>query len=1045
MNISLVCACKNRLNALKVSLSSWLIFDCIKEIIIVDWSSDEPINHLTKLDPRIKVVTVSDQKYFNQPQPLNLAISLASGDYILKVDTDYILNPYENFFTKYPVDENSFVSGKHNFKSPEFIDKETGNSMVDLTCLTLDEWSTYFNSYCQFFKYLTGLLLVSKNNLLSIGGYNENLTKYYAFEDDEICTRLELYGLEHKKLNYDYNVIHIPHPDKKRFENFKGYVESGIKEKLDSTPEGEQKWQTEYWISQTHIKNNKNMCAEITNYYVPPKTKWNIEKIDDQNYFAEKNMGDKLKEFPHVYYVSLEESLERRDNLESQFSFYGIVPKSIISKRFSESNDHVYGKYVDSLNEGTKGCVVSHLKAIKEWYETTKEDYGFFCEDDLSLETVDHWNFTWKEFISNIPKDADCLQLFTIREEYDTFELRERYWDDWGASAYIVKREYAKRLIDTYIRDDGYCLEIPNQTTMPLIENILFASLGKCYTIPLFVEEVKFQSTFVGKDDDVNNGQKKNHYVSHEKVLEWWKGENKKVPEFFTKTKSITMDETVMSTKPKIVDCFPYFNEKELLELRVKLLRDYVDLFVIIDANYTHSGIQKEYTCNKIIDELGLPKNKIRVIEADLSNPGHPSDYDLHFNPDQKIGSRERIQRDYLCNIISEFDEDTFFIISDCDEIINPSNIPFIHGAAKNNRDYVFKVPLAHLEGRADYRAYNLDGSTSSWSKSMFMCFKKHLVSNTPTEIRAEYMRRGYEIRYVTHNGEICQDLGWHFSWMGDNNNRINKFKSFCHYDEDLKSFLGKDYSQEELWKYMEKYNFKDQLTSPSGNVNIVLKPYPITELPPIIFSLPNVEQFLIPGIAEVKKNKNQELTDLLNKYSLDTENPDHNFNLGVWYEKESHTAPAVSYFLRCAERATDDDLAYEALIRASYCYTKQGTRDGSSKSLLEQALCLLPNRPEAYFLLSRFAEKRQWWQDCYIHADRGLRYCDFNSKPLRTDVEYPGKYGLLFEKAVGAWWWGKVEEAKTLLLDIKNNYEILEEHKPRLEENLKKMNVNLE
>jgi len=34
---------------------------------------------------------------------------------------------------------------------------------------------------------------------------------------------------------------------------------------------------------------------------------------------------------------------------------------------------------------------------------------------------------------------------------------------------------------------------------MPLIENILFASVGKTYTCPLFVEEVKFQSTFVGK------------------------------------------------------------------------------------------------------------------------------------------------------------------------------------------------------------------------------------------------------------------------------------------------------------------------------------------------------------------------------------------------------------------------------------------------------------------------------------------------------------------------------------------------------------------
>jgi hypothetical protein len=1057
-NVSLICACKNRSNALRVSLSSWLLFDNIKEIIIVDWNSDEPINYLTKLDPRIKIIRVSDEKYFNQPQPLNLALSLATQDYVLKVDTDYLLNPYENFFNKYQVDENSFVSGKHSFKSPEFVDKETGYSLVDLSTLTLDEWTQYFNSYCQFFKFLTGMLYISRKNLLAIGGYNETFTKYYAFEDDEICKRLELLGLEHKKLDYDYNVVHLPHPDKKRFENFKGFIESETKNNLELMPNGEQKWQTEYYIAQTHIDSNRKMCSEIKEYYVKPKTKWSLMKIDDQNYFAEKVISNKLKGFPSVYYVSLEESQGRRDNLESQFAFHNIVPKGVISKRFSESDDVVYGKYLDSLNEGTTGCVISHLKAIRLWYETTDEEYGFFCEDDLSLETVDYWDFTWEEFVQKIPKDADCLQLFTIRGDYDTFELRERYWDDWGASAYVVKREYAKRLIDTYIRAESYCLEIPNQTVMPLIENILFASLGKCYTMPLFVEEVKFESTFVGKDDDVNDGQKKNHYVSHQKVLEWWKNKqtdnqinmvsfdiDKKENKKYDKPQE--KEYLKMNIKPyekvhNVVDCFPYFNEKELLELRVKLLKDHVDLFLIFDANYTHSGIKKEFTCREVIDELGLPKNKIRIIDVDLSDPGEPNTYDLQHNPSMTIGSRERIQRDYLGNFVDEFDDETVFIVSDCDEIINPSNIKFISNIAKQHKDYVFKIPLVHLEGRANYRVYNLDGSVASWSKSMFMCTKKPFRLNTATEIRAEYAKQGYEIRYVTHNNEVCQDLGWHFSWMGNNNDRINKFKSFCHYDADLNSLLGGDYTHEKLWEYMAKYDFSEGMSSPSGNVKVILKPYSITELPPIIFSLPRVEKFLIPDYSEVKKKKNDVLTELLNKYSLDTENPDHNFNLGVWYENEGHTAPALSYFLRCAERATDDTLAYEALIRSSYCYHKQGTRDGSTKSLLEQAVCLLPERPEAHFLLSRFAEKRQWWQDCYIHADRGLKYARFDLKPLRTDVEYPGKYGLLFEKSVAAWWWGKVDEARSLLIDIKNNHKVLDIHKKQLEENIEKMGV---
>ena len=84
-----------------------------------------------------------------------------------------------------------------------------------------------------------------------------------------------------------------------------------------------------------------------------------------------------------------------------------------------------------------------------------------------------------------------------------------------------------------------------------------------------------------------------------------------------------------------------------------------------------------------------------------------------------------------------------------------------------------------------------------------------------------------------------------------------------------------------------------------------------------------------------------------------------------------------------------------------------------------------LPNRPEAYYLLARFARRKEWWQDCYVNADLCLRFCDFSVKPLRTDVEYPGKHGLLFEKSVSGWWWGKSDESRSLLQEILINYDL--------------------
>jgi hypothetical protein len=722
MTISLICACKNRNEALQISLNSWLLKKEITEIIIVDWSSDEPLASLTKLDKRIKVITVPNQKYFNQPQPLNLAASIATGDYILKVDCDYLFSPYYDFFDTYSIDENSFLSGNHSLsKNYEFFNGE--KYIIDKNSMSLGEINEYLNAYNPIFKYLIGLLFVSRYNFIKIGGYNENLGKYYAYEDEEIFHRLSVLGLIEKKMSFNYAVLHIPHPDKKRTENFEGYDLLHINElmyNMEGNTEEEIRWNSEYALSLKHIDENKKNTPLTDNYYVKPLTEWNLQQIDDQNYYAHKIMKtNKLENFPSVYYVSLEESTDRQKNLEEQFGECGIIPKAIISKRFAESNDIITGKYSHTLNDGTKGCVVSHLKAIKEWHENTNETYAFFCEDDLSLETIEYWNFAWKEFIESIPEDAECIQLLTIRGDFDTFELRERYWDDWGASAYIITRDYAERMINKYIINGVYNLELDNDI-QPLIENILFTNGGKSYTIPLFVEEVKFQSTFVGKDTDVKDGQKNNHYEARETVLNYWK----------------------------------------------------------------------------------------------------------------------------------------------------------------------------------------------------------------------------------------------------------NKMKSF------------------KITKQEEPQDFK----------------------------------------------MNQ-IEYLLSEYANDSENAENNLKLGAWYWNQRHSAPALSYFLRCAERAEDPTLAYEALLWSHLCYEIQGTRDATARTLLQHAIHELPNRPEAYYLLAKFHSKREQWTDAYSISHQGLTFLEKNLEPLKNSVGYMGEFALLYEKAVAGWWWGKGNETRKLLQDIKNNYELPEQYEKSVQD----------
>lgn len=178
-------------------------------------------------------------------------------------------------------------------------------------------------------------------------------------------------------------------------------------------------------------------------------------------------------------------------------------------------------------------------------------------------------------------------------------------------------------------------------------------------------------------------------------------------------------------------------------------------------------------------------------------------------------------------------------------------------------------------------------------------------------------------------------------------------------------------------------------------------------------------------------------------EFSLDTENGEKNYNLAQWYERQGHTAPAHTYYLRAAERTDDNILAYQALIRASFCYKSQGSRDGTEKVLLENALMLLPERPEAYYFLSLLYEKKSEWQNAYIYATLGIQ-CYKQDIEIINLPEYQGQHLLIFQKAVSAWWWGKSQESRNLFQLLSTDYwNVLDEkHQRSVEDNISRLGL---
>ena len=92
-DISILCAVKDREEHLLRSYKSWLSCECVSEIVIVDWGSEEPISKKIPENDRIKIIQVNPEhaKYWSFSQAYNTAARFASGDYYLVMNADEII------------------------------------------------------------------------------------------------------------------------------------------------------------------------------------------------------------------------------------------------------------------------------------------------------------------------------------------------------------------------------------------------------------------------------------------------------------------------------------------------------------------------------------------------------------------------------------------------------------------------------------------------------------------------------------------------------------------------------------------------------------------------------------------------------------------------------------------------------------------------------------------------------------------------------------------------------------------------------------------
>ena len=232
----------------------------------------------------------------------------------------------------------------------------------------------------------------------------------------------------------------------------------------------------------------------------------------------------------------------------------------------------------------------------------------------------------------------------------------------------------------------------------------------------------------------------------------------------------------------KIFDCFMFFDENVILDVRLNILNQFVDYFVIVESRYNHNGHEKDL--NFDINKYKNFKDKIiYIIHENVPKEirrinNHDSDHEKNAKYIFNAAFRENDQRNSIINGLNKAGEDDIILISDVDEIPNLENVKFQE----------IKEKLIFFKQEMFYYKFNLKLPNLNWigTKS---CKKKYL--KTPQWLRNIKDRKYPFYRLDTFFSDnkysdikFVSDGGWHFTNIKTAEQIRYKLKSYLHHRE---------------------------------------------------------------------------------------------------------------------------------------------------------------------------------------------------------------------------------------------------------------------
>ena len=232
----------------------------------------------------------------------------------------------------------------------------------------------------------------------------------------------------------------------------------------------------------------------------------------------------------------------------------------------------------------------------------------------------------------------------------------------------------------------------------------------------------------------------------------------------------------------KIYDCFMYFDEEEVLDLRLNILNDKIDYFVIVESTYNHKGEKRQLLFDKSKFKkfnskiIYLVFDKVPVEVQKVSNDDSLEEKDRKYIMNAVY--RENSQRNYIFEGLKKCGKNDLILISDVDEI---PKLNFLDLNNLNNEIVIFRQDMF-------YYKFNLVIPNFKWSGTKGV-LRKNLIS--PQWLRNVKDRKYPFYRFDTHfsdkkytNVKIISDGGWHFSNLKSPAKIEHKLRSYLHHRE---------------------------------------------------------------------------------------------------------------------------------------------------------------------------------------------------------------------------------------------------------------------